>query len=551
MKIIILGAGRVGYSVAESLVGERNDITVIDTNAERLHDLQERFDLRGVVGSGLDLQVLAEAGAADTDLLLACAAQDETNLVCCKLAHDIFCIPTRIARVRTAGFQDHPGLLGPHGFAVDAIICPEASLTRYITQLITYPGALQVHTFAGGRACLASVRARAGAPAVGGTIAALRAQHPGLALRIVAIYRRFADEPDRFLRCNGNVRIAPGDEVFVLAASEHLQAVLDTLQRAPTTAAILAPDGPPSHASSGISSEDSDNTPPALRTVRRIMVAGGGGITLRLVQALAQQPVARHIKILESDPAQCQALAAALPPGTLILHGHATDEALLEEEGVETTDLFLALTDDDENNIMACLQAKRLGASRVLALINRRSYAELMHGTQIDIALSPTQPLLGELLTHIRKGDVQAVHSLRRGVAEALEIVARGDAKTSRVIGRKVSELRLPPEVHMGLIVRGLPEHSSPTTPAPTTEPAPHPASTASPIASSSLLRWLRPRQRPTTGIPHHTPPAQPQVIIPDSDTVIESNDHIVLFLPHKRLVRQVEEVFRIGATFF
>lgn len=212
-------------------------------------------------------------------------------------------------------------------------------------------------------------------------------------------------------------------------------------------------------------------------------------------------------------------LASALPPSVLVLQGETTDEDLLNDEGVEEVDLFLALTEDDEDNIMSCLLAKRMGASRVLALINRRSYADLMHGTQIDIALSPAQAMLGELLAFVRQGDVQAVHSLRRGVAEALEIVVRGDRKSSRVVGRKVSELPLPRDVHIGLIVRGLPDHSAS---APESEALPVPAE-----------------------------PAEPQVIIPRSSTVLESNDHVVFFLPHKRLVREVEKLFRVSATFF
>jgi trk system potassium uptake protein TrkA len=202
----------------------------------------------------------------------------------------------------------------------------------------------------------------------------------------------------------------------------------------------------------------------------------------------------------------------------MVLQGDATDEALLEDESIESVDLFLALTSDDENNIMSCLQAKRLGAKRVLALINRRSYAELMHGTQIDIALSPAQTMIGELLAHVRQGDVQAVHSLRRGVAEALEIVARGDRKTSRVVGRKVRDIRLPDQAHFGLIVRDLPD----------------------PMAAP-----------PEDGLTATRPPPQPRVIIPSGDTVIESNDHVVIFVPRKRLIRDVEKLFRVSAAFF
>lgn len=484
MKIIILGAGRVGQSVADSLVSEHNDITVIDTNAERLRDLEARFDLRGVVGDGIDPAVLAEAGAQDTDLLIACAAQDETNLVCCKVAQLRFNIPKRIARVRSTGLQADPLLTGPDGFAVDRIICPEESLTRYIGKLIEYPEAMQVREFAGGRACLVSVRARAGAPMVGHTVAELRSSTPEVAVRLVAIYRRFAEEPDRFVPCGGDTRIEPGDEVFVLAARENIAHVLATLHRRGAT---------------------------PVRPVRRVMIAGGGRVGLHLAQELAREQGRYLVKIIEDDGARCIELASRLPSDVLVLQGDTTDEDLLGDESIDEIDLFLALTDDDEDNIMACLLAKRMGARRVLALINRRSYADLMHGTQIDIALSPAQAMLGELLAHVRQGDVQAVHSLRRGVAEALEIVVRGDRKSSRVVGRKVSDLPLPRDVHIGLIVRGLPG------------PAEAQATSAQP----------------------------PEVIIPRSSTVLESNDHVVFFLPHKRLVRDVEKLFRVSATFF
>ena len=484
MKIILLGAGRVGQSVADSLVSERKDITVIDTDAARLRDLESRFDLRGVVGNGIEPAVLAEAGAQDTDLLIACAAQDETNLVCCKVAQLMFNIPKRIARVRSTGFQRDERLVGPEGFAVDRIICPEESLTHYIGKLIDYPEAMQVREFAGGRACLVSVRARAGAPMVGHTVAEMRNSTPDVAVRLVAIYRRFPEEPDRFVACAGETRIEPGDEVFVLAAREHIAHVLATLHRR-------------------------DATP--VRPVRRIMIAGGGRVGLHLALELGKEPGRFLVKIIEDDSARCIELASRLPSDVLVLQGDTTDENLLGDESIDEIDLFLALTDDDEDNIMSCLLAKRLGARRVLALINRRSYADLMHGTQIDIALSPAQAMLGELLAYVRQGDVQAVHSLRRGVAEALEIVVRGDRKTSRVVGRKVSDLALPRDVHIGLIVRGLPD---------------------SPDVSADELR-------------------EPQVIIPRSATALESGDHVVFFLPHKRLVRDVEKLFRVSPTFF
>ena len=491
MKILILGAGRVGESVAESLLSEKNDITVIDTDGPRLRALESRFDLRGVVGNGISPEVLAEAGAADTDMLIACTSQDETNLVACKVAQVVFNIPTRIGRVRSIALKNQPGLMEDSGFAVTHAFCPEEALMGYIGKLVTYPEALQVREFAGGRASLVSVRARPGAPAVGLQIGALRQQMPDVAVRMVAIYRRFADEPDRFVPCDGSTRIEPGDEVFALASHERIPQVLAALHR---------PEGQPA------------------RPVRRIMMAGGGQVSERLARRLAQQAGRFHLKIVEEDPQRCVALASALPEGVLVLQGETSDEELLSEEGIEEVDFFLALGDDDENNIMACLLAKRLGARRVLALINRHTYADLMHGTQIDIALSPAQAMLGELLAYVRHGDVQAVHSLRRGVAEALEIVARGDRKSSRVVGRQVEDLPLPPAVHMGLIIRGLPDPEAP----------PPPEGAIVPLQAS-----------------------EPEVILPRSHTVIEHNDHVVFFLPNKRLVREVEKLFRVSATFF
>lgn len=485
MKIIILGAGRIGESVAGTLVSERNDITVIDTDPKRLRELEDRFDLRGVVGNGIEPEVLAEAGARDADMLIACAALDETNLVCCKVAYQMFNIPTRIARVRSGGFQGDSPLVGKEGFAVDRIICPEDSLTRYIGKLVEYPEALQVREFAGGLACLVSVRAVAGAPLVRHSIAELRECVPDADMRIVAIYRRLENQPDRFIVCEGPTRIEPGDEVFVLSAREHLPAVLAALHRY----------------------DQSER-----RQVERIMIAGGGRVGLRLARQLMQSGRKLQLKVLERDHDRCLALAAELPSGVLVLQGDATDEDLLEDGGIEHIDLFLALTSDDEDNIMSSLLAKRMGANRVLALINRRSYAELMHGTQIDIALSPAQTMLGELLAYVRQGDVQAVHSLRRGVAEALEIVARGDRKTSRVVGRTIDEITLPKGAQFGLIMRGLPEPGAPRD---------------------------------------ADPPIPPEVIIPRGDTVIRSDDHVVIFVPRKRLVRDVEKLFRVSATFF
>ncbi|MDI3511247.1 MAG: trk/ktr system potassium uptake protein [Betaproteobacteria bacterium] len=462
MKVIILGAGRVGESVAESLVSEQNDITVIDQDPARLRLLEEKLDLRGVVGNGIQPSVLQEAGARDADMVIACAAADESNLVVCKVAHDVFNVPTTIARLRSPEFQEGDELLGKNGFAVDHVICPEESVMRHIHQLISYPEALQVLEFADGRVSLIAVRAAAGGLVVGHTIGELRERFPHAEMRVVALYRL-----DTEMEATPSTRILPGDEVFVLADTRMIRHVLG---------AIHNTDQP----------------------VQRLMIAGGGKVGLRLARSLIGQC---DVKIIESHPKRCEYLASQLPSHILVLQGDAADEDLLEEENVGEMDLFLALTSDDEDNIMSSMLAKRLGAKRVMSLINRRAYADMMQGSTIDIAISPAQTVIGELLAHLRRGDVVAVHSLRRGAAEALEGVARGDEKTSRLVGRTVEQVKLPKGARIGAIVRGEGRDS--------------------------------------------------EVLMPHHDTVIKADDHIIIFIPNKRSVREVERLFQVSATFF
>jgi trk system potassium uptake protein len=472
MKILILGAGRVGESVAESLVSEKNDITVVDADPARLAVLQDRLDLRGVVGNGVQPSVLAEAGAEDTDLLIACAPQDETNLVACKVAKARFNVPTTIARVRSTEFVEGADLMQRDGFAVDHLLCPEQTVTAYIRKLIDYPEALQVLEFAHGLVSLIAVRAVAGGPLVQHSLAEIPSLVPGADMRIVAIYRQDTVLPV----LDGATRIEPGDEVFVLAATEHIDSVLGALRT-------------------------------RSRPVKRLMVAGGGKVGLRLAREIESQ---LQLKIIEPHAQRCQYLVTQLDSKTLVLQGDATDEELLGDENVHEMDLFIGLTGDDEDNIMSCLLAKRLGAKRVLAVINRRAYADLVQGTTIDIAISPSHTVIGELLAYVRRGDVEAVHSLRRGAAEALEAIVRGDHKTCRFAGRRIEEVGLPKGAQVGAIVRGL--HRADGTEA--------------------------------------GDEAKPQVIIAHHDTVVMPNDHVIIFVPKKRMVREIEKLFQVSATF-
>lgn len=477
MKVIILGAGQVGASVAEGLVSEENDITIVDHDSQRLAYLQDRLDLRTVVGDAATPSVLRQAGAEDADMVIAVTQSDQANLVACKLAHGVFNIPTRIARLRSRDFLEDASLLSTDNFAVDFAMCPEQVITDYISRLIEFPEALQVLNFARGRVCLVAVRAYDGGLLVGKQIKEMREHLPlDMDARIAAIFR--GNQP---VFPEGNTVIEAGDEVFLLAAAENIRAVLLQLRR-------------------------------MMSRVERIMIAGGGNIGLRLAKSLEKR---YEVKLIEGRRERAEQLASELNKAIVLL-GDATDEDLLEQENISEMDLFLAVTNDDEDNIMAGSLAKRLGCERVVALINRRAYAEMIEGGPIDIGISPAQVSIGTLLAYVRQGDVAEVHSLRRGAAEALEIVAHGDRNNSKVVGRRIEEIDWPKGVTVAALVRNF----------------------ETPVIVGQTDEWTSITRHGEVHIAHH-------------DTVIEAGDHVIIFCTRKKLVKKLEKLFQVGFHFF
>jgi len=457
VKILILGAGQVGSTVAESLVGEANDITVVDTDAEKLRQLQDRLDLRTLVGNAAHPSILEQAGIVDTDMLLAVTQSDEVNLVACKLAASLYNTPTRIARIRAPDYLARQEVFSGDNFCVSFSICPEQILTDYIVKLIEFPEALQVQKFFQGKASLVAVRAFQGGPLVGKPLSFLRTHMPQVETRVAAIFRK--DGP---LIPEGSTVIEEGDEIFFIAATDNIRSVLKEMRRMD-------------------------------KPCKRVMIVGGGNIGLRLAKALEHD---YQVKLIEYNKKSCQKLAGELTR-TLVLNGDGTDEKLLQQEHVADVDVFCALTNDDENNIMSALLAKQGGAGKVIALINRSAYVDLLQGGKIDIALSPAHVTIGSLLAYVRQGDVAAVHSLRRGAAEALELVAHGDRQSSRVVGRRIDEIELPKGATIGAIVRG------------------------------------------------------GDVIMGHHDLVIEAEDHVIVFVIDKKMVKKVEKLFQVNVGFF
>jgi trk system potassium uptake protein TrkA len=457
MKIVILGAGQVGSTVAHSLSSEENDITVVDTNATHLKNLQDRLDIRGVIGFASHPTVLVRAGIEDADLIIALTSSDEVNMTACQVAYTLYNTPTRIARIRSSDYIENPELFEREHCPVDVLISPETLVTQYIALLIEYPGALQVLDFADGRAQLVATQAYAGGPLVGHRLHTLREHMPTDAdARVAAIYRQ-----DKTIIPDGSTVIEENDTVFFLAAQRNIRTMMKELR-------------------------------PLDNPVRRIILAGGGNIGSNLARQLERN---HHVKIIERDPERAETIAEDLEKA-IVLVGDCADEDLLREESIDTTDVYCVVTNDDEANILSSMLAKRMGVEKVIAIINRPAYVDLVESSSIDIAVSPQQITIGALLTHIRRGNMVRIHSLRKGAAEAIEAVALGDKRSSKVVGRAIEDIKLPPGTTIPAIVRG------------------------------------------------------DDVIIAHHDTVILENDHVILFVPDKRQIAAVERLFQVGAIF-
>jgi trk system potassium uptake protein TrkA len=457
MKILILGAGQVGSSAAYHLSHEEaNEVTVVDTRPDVLRELQDRLDIRTVVGHAAHPDVLERAGANDADIIIALTDSDETNLVACQVAFTLHHTPTKIARIRSAEYMRTDALFTQGAFPVDLRISPEQLVCEYVEQLILYPGASQVLDFADGRVRLVGAITDRNGPMVGQKVSVLKQHVPQGKGRIAALYRDGTP-----IEIEDDTTIEEGDEIFFVAARKDIRLFMSEMRK------LEEP-------------------------VRRVVIAGGGNIGLRL--ALALEPT-NQVKIIERDPRRAKFISEQLNKA-IVLVGDAADEELLLEENIDNVDVFCGLTNAEEANILSAMLAKRLGAHKVMALINRASYVGLVEAGSIDIAISPQQVTIGSLLAHVRRGDVVKVHSLRRGTAEAIEAIAHGTKENSMVVGRKVGEIDLPRGTSIVAVVRDT------------------------------------------------------QVIIADHDTIVESDDHVILFMTDRRRIEQLEELFQVDVAF-
>ena len=378
-------------------------------------------------------------------------------MMACQVAHTLYHTPTKIARIRSSHYLDHPELFNANAVPIDVLISPEQLVTEHIFRLISHPGALQVLNFAEGKIQMVGVKALQGGPLIGHQLREMREHMPGLKARVAAMFRR-----GKPLMPKDNTVVEVDDELFFIASPKHIRIIISELRKLD-------------------------------KPYKRIIIAGGGNIGNRLARLLEESRY--QVKVIEKNYERASKLAERLDK-TIVLEGDVADESLLLEENVENTDVFIAVTNDDEANILSSMLAKRLGAKRVMSLINRPSYVDLVESS-IDLAISPQQITLGALLTHIRRGDIVAVHALRRGSAEAIEIIVHGDSKTSRIVGRRLAEINLPPGTTICALVR------------------------------------------------------REEVLMADENLLIQADDHVIVFVTDKRYVPAVEKLFQVGIQYF
>jgi len=451
MNILILGAGQVGSSTATQLAKEEdNEVTVVDINPEKLTKLGSRVDLQTIEGNAAYPETLKQAGAKTADMLIAVTSSDEVNMIACQIASTLFGTDKKIARIRAREYSENEALFSKDNIPVDYYINPEQLVTEHIAELILHPGAFQVLDFADGQVRMVGVRAKQQGFLVDQPIKSLHKHLGNEQVRIAAVYRG-----GKSIEPEGDTVIKRDDEVFFIAAREDIDHMI---------------------------SEFIQNQ----EKVRKVIIAGGGGIGLKLASKLE---TTNQVKVIERSKIRAKKIAE-LVEDSIVLVGDAADDNLLLEESIETTDVFVALTNSEEANILSSMLAKKLGCKKAMALINKASYSGLIETGSIDIAISPQQITIGSLLTHVREGDVVKVHSLKRGNAEALEAIVHENM--SQVVVKTVENIKLP----KGAFITAV-------------------------LSSTGELKTL-----------HH-------------NTVIEPDDHVIVFITDRERIADVEKLFK------
>lgn len=402
MKVVIVGAGEVGFNIASRIAHENKDVVVIDKNPEAIRRISEALDVQTVVGSGSSPSALEEAGIREADIVLAVTDQDDTNLVACLISNMISPTTKKLARMRTADydpfheyFRDHP----PH---IDTIINPDVEVVKSIERMIDFPGVVDIAEFAEGRVKFIGVSLEKGARLAGVALMDLSKHFRHHRPLIAAVIRN-----EELIIPRGDDRLMENDLVYFITDNDK---IFDTL-------AVFGKSEPP---------------------LTRALIVGGGSIGLRLASRLEQKNI--YTKIVEKNPDRCRYLAEKLNK-VVVLHGDGSDQSLLTEENVDDIDVVITLTNDEETNILSSLLAKRLGARKTITRISKFSYFPLMSMIGIELVVSPRLSAINTILQHIRKGKVLSAASIKGEQGEILEAVA---LETSDIVGKPLRQIAFP-----------------------------------------------------------------------------------------------------------
>lgn len=458
MKVLICGAGQVGFGIAERLSAEDNDVSIIDNSASLIQRVSDILDVRGFVGHGSHPDVLDEAGAGDADMIIAVTLHDEVNMVACQVAHSLFNIPTKIARVRAQSYLETHwrDLFSREHMPIDVIISPEIEVGDMVLRRLSLPGAFETVSFADGAISVVGVSCEEDCPVVDTPLKQLTELFPDLPAVVVAVVRN-----GTLFVPHGGDQLLAGDDAYFVAPNDQVERTLKIF---------------------GHEEEQA----------RRVIIAGGGNIGQYVASRLEEMHGATRIKLIESGRERAVEIAEQLNR-TVVLHGSALDEDVLKEADVNNADTMIALTNDDQVNILSCIMANRLGCARSLCLLNNTSYTGMVRSLGIDASINPRGITVSRVLEHVRRGRIRAVHSIQNGAGEVIEAEA---LETSPLVGKPLREIDLPDGLRVGAVLR------------------------------------------------------EGEVRIPDGDMQIMAHDRVVIFATAEN-VHEVEQMFRVSLEFF
>jgi len=458
MKIIVCGADQVGSSIARHLAGENNDVTVVDHSPELIRNLSNTHEVKGVVGFASHPSVLEKAGAADADMVVAVTYHDEVNIIACQLAHSLFKVPTKIARIREQSYLEPiwADLFSRDNIPIDVIISPEAEIAKAIGRRLQIPGAFDSIPLAEDKVRVIGVRCDENCPIINTPLRQLTGLFPDLNILVVGIIRK-----DQLIVPNTNEQMLAGDEVYFVVESSQV-----------------------SRAMMAFGHEEVET--------RRTLIIGGGNIGLYLATSIEESFPEMDVKLIECNESRAEIVGQALQK-TVVLCGDGLDQEILNEASVAHTETVVAVTNEDEINILSSLLAKRHGAKRVITLVNNTTYKPLITDLGIDVVVTPETITVSTILQHVRRGRIRSVHSLGDGMGEIIELEA---LETSPLVGQKLKDIKLPLGVIVGAMVR------------------------------------------------------EDEIIIPSGSTVIKGNDLVVLFASTDA-VKEVEKMFSVRLEYF